>query len=232
MKKAATIVLVLLLFLSCESLMVNLFFTDSLLIDMGYRTEMDVADRSPVFVIGENIKKIDTQIKRQSYKDKKSYFQALGEHFRESLIVWDKKFPGQKRTEILEKYGNRNSENVIHDGFYYGCADICALVGSVLIQNGYDCKLIYTVSAEFTANKNFGHVYLFIAREEKTFLFDPAMSREVIANYSLGTRQVKVKSIIGDQFIYAVHDQPGQIRMIDRETERNMRKAAIAEWNK
>jgi len=139
---------------SCSPILVRFFFSDCLLIDLGFRARTENSDPSPAFVIGENIMQASNAVPKAEYADNQEYCRVLYKYFRKDLVIWDKKFPDQDRMDILRKYGNRNSEGIIKDGFYYGCADLCTVIGSVLIHNGYRCKLIYTVSEEFSISEN------------------------------------------------------------------------------
>jgi len=124
----------------------------------------------------------------------------------------------------------RNTEEILESGFYFGCTDLCALVASVLIQNEYACKLIFTISEKYSEYKNIGHTYLFIENKGRSYLYDPAMSRQIIEGYHLNMPEIPVKSLIGNQLIYAVHESPGKMGMLIGDGELRLRRQAYAYW--
>ncbi len=75
--------------------------------------------------------------------------------------------------------------------------------------------------------KNITHL---IEKNNKSYLYDPAMSRQLIKNYRIGTPEIHVKSLIGDQFIYAVHETPGKMGMLVGDGELRLRRKAYAHW--
>ena len=116
--------------------------------------------------------------------------------------------------EIIKKYlQRRDSEEIINDGFYIGCGDVCALTGAILMKYGYDCKLIHAVSSKFSKNNDLGHVFLWIEKDDHYYLYDPSMSNDIVENYDPGTtNKFKIRSEIGDLFVFAIHRNPRRVQ--------------------
>jgi hypothetical protein len=118
MRKSIIVIFCASFLVNCSPILVRLFFSDCLLIDLGFRASTENSDPSPAFVIGENIMQASHAVPKSEYADDQQYFRALYKYFRKELVIWDKKFPDQDRMDILRKYGNRNAEGIIKDGFY------------------------------------------------------------------------------------------------------------------
>jgi hypothetical protein len=231
--KKKLLLLLLLLCISCRSIIIKLVFANSLLIDTGYRVEETIIIGDPIVLSGNEMNKVVDMFKKKQFINDKSYFNYIHNYFRDRLPVWNKKFHNKNNREIAKEYPNFNTENMLIYGFYFGCTDLCALVGSVLVNTGYKCKFVYTVSEQYSdyLGKNYGHTYLYIEKDNKSYLFDPGMSRQIFEGYKIGTNKLKVKSImVGDQLIYAIHDFPGKIIMQDFYYEESLRKKAKQYW--
>jgi len=222
----------LFLMADCQSILRPFFIKKALLLDTGYRALEEMTDTEPLVVIGSKVDSINHVLNLKQYKNDNEFILHVGSYFRNHLLRYDKKFPNKNNREIAQIYKNRNTENTVKNGFYFGCTDMCALTGSILVQNGYECKLIFTVSEEFSKYTNTGHTYLHIARGDKTYLYDPAMSKVLMEHYPIPTKSIQVKSIIGDQFIYLVHDFPGRLYMQSFEDEHKLRMEAFKHWKK
>jgi hypothetical protein len=222
----------LLLSFSCRSILVKVFFTNSLLIDTGFRVEENHSTDNPIIVAGTEINKVIDFYGTKKFDCDEELFISLNNYFHNRLTVVYKKFKNQNTRDISRNYPNFNTENMLLYGFYYGCTDICALIGSVLINNGYNCKFVFTVCEEFSESlhKNYGHTYLYIEKGNKSFLYDPAMSRQIFEGYKIGTPRLSVKSLVGDQFIYAIHDFPGKLDMQTFNYELDLRIKAYRYW--
>ncbi|KPL14819.1 MAG: hypothetical protein AMS26_09375 [Bacteroides sp. SM23_62] len=200
------------------------------LIDIGYRIDLTDKEEEEVLVVGENIRSINIDF--ESGGQDTVMFRKAAEYVFDNLIPFQLKFPDIDRMEIIKKYLlRRDSEEIINDGFYIGCGDVCALIGAILMKYGYDCKLIHAVSSKFSNTNDLGHVFLLIGKDDNQYLYDPSMSDDIIKNYTPGSaKQFKIRSEIGDLFVFASHRNPRTLGIIDIYSLNKMRMMAFNYW--
>jgi hypothetical protein len=199
-------------------------------IDTGFRIKVIDNDAKDVFIIGETIEKMN--IPNIVGMEDTIAFRIIRDFVFTNLVPSQLKFPNDEKIEIIRKYLlKRDSEEIINDGFYIGCGDICTVIGALLMKCGYDCKLIHAVSSKFTKTNDLGHVFLYIEKGERHYLYDPSMSNDIIEGYDpCSPRNIKIRSVIGDLFVFGVDQNPRKLGIFDIATLNMMRLKAYKYW--
>jgi hypothetical protein len=94
-----------------------------------------------------------------------------------------------------------------------------------------DCKLIHAVSSKFSNTNDLGHVFLYIEKDDNQYLYDPSMSNDIIKNYNPSSiNKFKIRSMIGDLFVFAIHRNPRKLGINDIDSLNKMRMMAFKYW--
>jgi hypothetical protein len=201
------------------------------LVDTGFRTEQRSADAEEMLVVGgEHVRAVDLGTGADAADS--VVLRKAAEHVLATLVPFQVKFPDRDRMAVIEEYlQKRNSEEVLRDGFYIGCGDVCVATGAILEKHGYRCRLVHAVSSAFSESNDVGHVLLCVERGSKRYLCDPTMPGEIVEGYepdSAGT--LAVRSMTGDLFVFAVDRNPRRLGIHDMASLREARRAAFEHW--
>ena len=204
----------------------------AVLVDEGFRIAPAVKGAAPVLTDGRRVRRAAAAAGR--YSSDSLLFAGVADYVYAELEPFQARFQQTAPMDVVEKYlQKRDADEILRDGFYIGCNDICTVMGAVLVLKGYECELVHTVSSRYTETHDLGHVFLCVRKGVTTWLIDPSSPGSPLHGFnSDGSIRLHIASPMADLFVFAVHENPRVLGIVDRESLSKARAEALREWQR
>lgn len=107
---------------------------------------------------------------------------------------------------------NRSVLEIMRTGFI-GCTDLALVCKEFLTNAGYDCRMLFAVSEQFSSKNNEGHTFLLIYYDNLKYVIDCSL-KSVARLTGFGyLDSIKIASIHGDLFVFAECFDPKDVNL-------------------